>query len=710
MEATVTDADRYFDIDEESGQIRVIEVEFPDPIPAEVSPNCDSDTATTNVPACPDMDDPTLDYEGTNTFSLIVTAEDVNDSTRKVITTVNVSLENLNEMLYFDRASREAVMGANSPIMYGEQRTNAVVQLAGVEPDGHALHWEVTGPDASDFMIMDADDINDGKDRVQLMFKSQPDFENPKGSATTTTDADGNTIGVDDLVVGDTYVVMVRATEMTAVGDGPKMADELEVTVQVTNAKEAGMVGFTLLQPEVGTPITATLSDLDNVDTGETPTWTWYRAKVTTPNPNPSTDTDRLASEWQMIEAEDANPTGASYTPQGVNSEASPATETKMDEDLHLLARVEYTDGAGTSTAVGITAYATRANVTNAMNNSPDFNANKTTRMVPEDTAVGMPVGDPVDVDQNEDDDVLTYSLVTDSTDNEDANDVDDDFFSIDQATGQITVKKKLSAEMDGRTYPDGQGATTPAAPGKYVVVVRATDPSGEATGEEDRDDITVIITATDVNEAPTVTGMAELMVNEADSGKKNRYVGLGSTEDEDGNITENSTITNVYRRSEEDAVDRAIWPEPIAGDDGHLFEYSVHTDGISRRLHFIDAPNYEDPMDVDGDNVYEVTIKATDTAGAMGEKSVRITVMNVDEMGKLTLSPDQPDDGMPVIATLEDPDGVVSITNWEWFATSTRTRTDAVRVSDATTAEYIGRTLATSCGRRSTTVMALAS
>ena len=197
LDATVTDANRYFTIDADSGQIRVDEVDFPNLLPAEASP---VPTGATS----PDMDDPVLDYEGANTFSLIVTAKDSNDQSREAMTTVTVSLENLNEMPYFDRATRDAVA---DPRMYGEQRTNAVVQLAAVEPDGHDLRWEVTGDDATDFMIVDAEDINDGKDRVQLMFKSRPDYENGKGSATTT-------------VAGDTYRVTVRATEMTAVGGG----------------------------------------------------------------------------------------------------------------------------------------------------------------------------------------------------------------------------------------------------------------------------------------------------------------------------------------------------------------------------------------------------------------------------------------------------------------------------------------------------------
>ncbi len=178
------------------------------------------------------------------------------------------------------------------------------------------------------------------------------------------------------------------------------------------------------------------------------------------------------------------------------------------------------------------------------------------------------------------------------------------------------------------------------------MVVVRATDPSGEPDNEN-RDDIVVTVTATDVNEAPSVVGgMAELAVNEADSSKKDLYYGLeyrvnldgeylqtgtaaayGDARDADGNLTASTTKDNLYKREENDAVDRAIWPEPIAGPDGHLFEYSIPEDGIGRRLHFITAPNFEDPMDADGDNVYMVTIRAEDSAGATGEKSVRITV-----------------------------------------------------------------------------------
>ena len=64
--------------------------------------------------------------------------------------------------------------------------------------------------------------------------------------------------------------------------------------------------------------------------------------------------------------------------------------------------------------AFGITANPVRAGCPRRSdNNSPDFQANKATRTIPEDTAVGQPVGLPVMVRLNEDNDILTYELVT---------------------------------------------------------------------------------------------------------------------------------------------------------------------------------------------------------------------------------------------------------------------------------------------------------
>ena len=346
--------------------------------------------------------DQALNYEGVNTFTLIVTATDDNNPSRKAMVEVIISLINLNERPYFDQASRDAVRdadGATDPIGYAEVRTNAVVQLAVAEPDGGSLRWEVTGADASAFTIVDAQDINDGKDRVQLMFSKQPNFEAMGGPENL-------------------YNVTVRATEMSPIGVGPAvaLAAELKVAVRVDNVDEKGNVELNWLQPEVNTSITATLTDPDTmtdpVVAVESPTWTWYRAKVSNPNRSVGATVLALADEWELID--DAN--AATYD------------QTDDYEGLYLLARVEYTDQAGTEgkMAVGISANPVQADVLPADNNSPDFNASTTTREIPENTAVGDPVGDPVDVDRNEDNDILTYEIVTAPTDGNPAPDTED--------------------------------------------------------------------------------------------------------------------------------------------------------------------------------------------------------------------------------------------------------------------------------------------
>ena len=77
-------------------------------------------------------------------------------------------------------------------------------------------------------------------------------------------------------------------------------------------------------------------------------------------------------------------------------------------------------------------------------------------------------------------------------------------------------------------------------------------------------------------------------------------------------------------------------------------------------------TPDYEMSVDANMDNVYEVTVVAT-VAGMSGTRDVRVTVENIEELGAVTLNRTPPRVGLPVTATLTDPDGSISGLTWQW-------------------------------------------
>ena len=217
--------------------------------------------------------------------------------------------------------------------------------------------------------------------------------------------------------------------------------------------------------------------------------------------------------------------------------------------------------------------------------------------------------------------------------------------FDINKATGQITVAEKLDFESRG----------TPAD-GKYVVVVTVTDPSGLG------DKIVVVITARDMNEVPVLRGRPELTIAEIDGGDEDATKPLF--------VDENANpASNVYNVDDpDDRASVASWR--LAGEDAGQFQL-IGT--VGRTLVFTTQPDYENPADADGDNVYKITVVAIDNGGARGEFDVCIAVMNINEKGKITLRDEdgkelvQPHALGPITAELTDPDGGVTGETWVW-------------------------------------------
>ena len=280
------------------------------------------------------------------------------------------------------------VWAQDAPIMYAENGTGPVATYTAEDPEGTWITWSLLDPDADVF------DIDEGV----LTFKQSPNYEDP---ANVNTDNE--------------YNVMVVATDSD---DDPAMA-MMTVTVTVTNVDEAGTLTLSTLQPVDGIDVTATLTDIDSVNsdnltgtvTPEDIAWKWAKSL-------------NHAGTYTDIDGEMA----ANYTPK-------PA-----DLNHYLRATATYTDPQGSDkTEMAISAHKVLA--PRSTNTPPVFEDSDgveitteglITREVAENSDAGTNVGDPVAA-YDAQGDVLTYTISI-------SEDADQALFDIDRATGQIMV------------------------------------------------------------------------------------------------------------------------------------------------------------------------------------------------------------------------------------------------------------------------------
>ena len=87
--------------------------------------------------------------------------------------------------------------------------------------------------------------------------------------------------------------------------------------------------------------------------------------------------------------------------------------------------------------------------------------------------------------------------------------------------------------------------------------------------------------------------------------------------------------------------------------------------------LEFVDArPTSRMPGDRNRDNIYEVTVVASDGSESSAKRDVTVKVLDSDEPGVITFAPDaNPVSGTPITANLSDSDGDVINVAWQWYA-----------------------------------------
>ena len=220
-------------------------------------------------------------------------------------------------------------------------------------------------------------------------------------------------------------------------------------------------------------------------------------------------------------------------------------------------------------------------------NAQPVFSSATTTRSVAENTASGMNVGAVLTA---MDDGTLTYGLVG----------PDASSFTIDTTSGQIQTSDALDFE-DTDTYS---------------VVVSVSDGMAAAGGMESDpavdDAIVVTINVTNVNEAPVLAAGGESITRPEN--------------------TSAGTVLHTFMASDEDGTTNFQWS--YSGVDAGPF--SIISNFASATLSFSDTLDYEMPTDSNGDNVYEIEVRASD-GSLSATQNVTITITDVNEPPVIT-------------------------------------------------------------------------
>lgn len=151
----------------------------------------------------------------------------------------------------------------------------------------------------------------------------------------------------------------------------------------------------------------------------------------------------------------------------------------------------------------------------------------------------------------------------------------------------------------------------------------------------------TLTITVNDVNEAPVI------MSN-----------GGGSTASVD--VFENSQEVMTLAATDPDAGDSVTWSAG-GGADAALFDISA-----TGQLSFVTAPDFEAPSDHDGNNAYEVAVRATDSGGLYVDQTLTIRVANVNEAPEGSANAALPDGRIGRSYTLREADLLSGFTDAE--------------------------------------------
>ncbi len=452
------------------------------------------------------------------------------------------------------------------------ENTTAVHSYAATDPDADTVFsWSLGGADAGDFSISTSG---------VLTFSSPPDFENPTDSMN----------GGSNL-----YIVTVRATD----NGTPPANDGHTLRLTVTDVNET---------PEI-TSGPATISKDENTPTTE------IIATYVATDPEAMTGTMTGTMTWDL----QGNDAGEFTIMSTINGTATlhfsnvpnyeiPA-DTGPDNVYDVTVRVR--DNASTrlqdTQMVAVTV--------NDVNETPvisggatpsfaeiEFDVDSMTLTVADLTVSGSFTF------YDDDGDDVTWSVSGD----------DGNHFDITKNTGDgsSTISFKNPSPGTDLKPANFEVPVDMSSGNNYDIILEATDDNslGALTGT-----FAVTVTVTQVDETPEITS------------EKDTHTFAEIEYDYEYAATDLAVYT-FTARDEEDGTAGITWA--VGGTDGGDFTISTGTGMGEGALFFRIRPNFEDPVNENTDNVYEVTLIARDTTGVQKSRDypVTVTVTDVDE------------------------------------------------------------------------------
>ncbi len=465
-----------------------------------------------------------LDYETTPSYSLVVTVTDGGSPSLSATATLTITVT---DMANESNNAPVFAEGAVATVSYAENATTAVTTVIATDADaGQTVSFTLSGADAGQFSITPAD---------ELTFNTAPDYENPVDT------------GMDNM-----YEVTITATD-----DGtPALTAMQTLTITVTGVNEHVPIftsGTTMLDVAEGTTTVTTVTATD-ADTGQTVSFT--------------------------LSGADAGL--FSITPAGeLTFNTAPDYENPVDMGGNNVYEVTVTatdNGTPPMTAMQALTITVTDDVSETNTHTPVFEGGATATVSYAEnatTVVTTVVATDADAGQT-----LTLMLSGD----------DAGLFSITPA-GELTFN----------TAPDYEMPTDTGMNNVYEVTVIATDDGTPAMSATQ----TLTITVTGVNDNPPVF-----------------------TSGADVNVSEGTTVVTTVVATDADAGQTVTLM--LSGADEGLFSITP-----AGELTFNTAPDYENPVDMGGNNVYEVTVTATDNGTPAMTATQTLTITVTDEVSE---------------------------------------------------------------------------